>query len=109
MLKYAGFLVASFSLNAASYVFYKYSSINSAKKNLSLVLLVCGLLIGAMNAFFYTKSLKGINLNIAYPVFSAFSIILVSVISIVLFREGINIQKIIGICVIVSGVIIITL
>jgi multidrug transporter EmrE-like cation transporter len=103
------FLVFSFTLNAGSYVFYKYSSNNSGKRVISSILLLSGLMIGALNAFFYTKSLKGIKLSIAYPVFSAASIFLVSLISVVLFKEIISTRKAIGIGVILVGVVLVAM
>jgi multidrug transporter EmrE-like cation transporter len=76
---------------------------------LSLVLITLGLLLGGVNAVFYTRSLKGISLNIAYPIFSAGSIILVTLISILVFRESITVLKMVGISVITVGVILISL
>lgn len=108
-MKYLLFLILSIILNASSYIFYKYSSINSTNRLLSYSLLALGLALGAVNAFFYTKSLKGINLNIAYPIFSALSIILISIFSISIFKESLSAQKIIGIVIIIIGVVIISI
>lgn len=109
MTNYIFFLMFAVLLNAGSNVFYKYSSLNSQQKMLSLVLITLGLLLGGVNAVFYTRSLKGISLNIAYPIFSAGSIILVTLISILVFRESITVLKIVGISVITVGVILISL
>ena len=103
------FLALAVLLNAGSNVFYKYSSLNSQQKILSLILIGLGLLLGAANAVFYTRSLKGISLNIAYPIFSAGSIILVTLVSFLIFRESITTLKIIGIGVVAAGVIIVSL
>jgi multidrug transporter EmrE-like cation transporter len=109
MMNYVFFLIFAVLLNAGSNVFYKYSSLNSQEKMLSLVLIGLGLLLGAVNAVFYTRSLKGISLNIAYPIFSAGSIILVTLISIFVFKESITVLKIVGISVITLGVIVVSL
>ena len=108
-MKYSMFLIFAFVLNAGSSVFYKYSSMNSDRKILSIVLLTSGLVIGAINATLYTKSLKGINLNTAYPIFSAGSLILVTIISFIIFKEVISIQKILGLSLLISGVILVSI
>jgi small multidrug resistance pump len=108
MSKYLFFLIFAVLLNAGSNVFYKYSSLNSQQRLLSLVLITLGLLLGLVNAVFYTRSLKGISLNIAYPIFSAGSIILVTLISIFIFKEGITPLKIVGISIISLGVILVS-
>jgi small multidrug resistance pump len=107
-MKYYVLLSLAVVCNATSYIFYKYSSINSSLRKLSIGLLLIGLLFGAINSTAYTKSLKGISLNTAYPIFSAGSIILVTLISIILFHETISTQKIIGIGVLIIGVIIVS-
>ena len=108
-MKYNIFLVTAFILNSVSYVFYKYSSVNSGRRTISIVLLISGLIIGALNVVFYTKSLKGINLNTAYPVFSAGSLILITIISILIFKEIMSLQKLPGIFVLVIGVVLVSL
>lgn len=73
------------------------------------MLLVAGLLLGAVNAALYTKSLKGISLNTAYPVFSAGSLVLVVIVSIFLFGETVSIYKMLGILVLVGGVVLVSI
>jgi len=108
MNRYTFFLIFAVLLNAGSNVFYKYSSLNSHQKLLSLVLITLGLLLGGVNAVFYTRSLKGISLNIAYPIFSAGSIILVTLVSILIFRESVTALKIVGISIICLGVVLVS-
>jgi len=108
-MKYYLFLIIALLLNTGSYIFYKYSSLSSERKTLSFFLLTIGLLIGALNAYLYTKSLKGINLNTAYPIFSAGSLICVTLISILIFRESISIYKIMGVFILIIGVIIVSI
>jgi multidrug transporter EmrE-like cation transporter len=109
VMPYVLFLGIAVLLNAGSSFFYKYSSLNSEKRTISIILLLVGLGLGAINAVFYTKSLKGIKLNTAYPIFSAGSLVLVSIISLVFFREMLSVQKIIGICLLIAGVVIVSL
>jgi multidrug transporter EmrE-like cation transporter len=104
-VRYFFFLLAAVIINAGSSFFYKYSSLNTDNRALSLVLLTSGLGLGAVNAVLYTKSLKGIALNTAYPVFSAGSLVLVTAISLLVFHEGFSIQKTFGIGMLVAGVI----
>jgi small multidrug resistance pump len=108
-MQYIILLTFAVILNAGSSVFYKYSSQNSEKQLLSIILLSIGLLIGAINATLYTKSLKGINLNTAYPIFSAGSLILVTIVSFFIFKESISVQKILGVFVLIAGVVLVSI
>jgi multidrug transporter EmrE-like cation transporter len=109
MTKYLMLLTFAVILNAGSSVFYKFSSLNSEKQILSIFLMSLGLFIGAINAVLYTYSLKGISLNTAYPIFSAGSLILVTLISIFIFNEVITIQKITGIIMLTVGVVLVSI
>jgi multidrug transporter EmrE-like cation transporter len=108
-MRYMLFLITAVCINAGSSFFYKYSSLNSQNRALSILLLTSGLGLGAINAILYTKSLKGIALNTAYPVFSAGSLILVSLISLFVFREGFSLQKIVGTGILIAGVVVVSL
>lgn len=62
------FLLLSVLFNISSYVLYRLI----AKKEVStlwVLLFSAGLILGAVNTFFFTRALKEITLNIAYPVF----------------------------------------
>jgi multidrug transporter EmrE-like cation transporter len=107
-MQYIILLIFAVVLNAGSSIFYKFSSQNSEKQIISIILLISGLTLGAINATLYTKSLKGINLNTAYPIFSAGSLILVTLISLIIFKETMSIQKIIGIIVLTIGVVLVS-
>lgn len=102
------FLVSAVLLNALSNVFYKFSSLHSGQRLLSLALFGAGLGIGSCNAFLLTRSMKGISLNTAYPVFSAASLALVALVSVMLFGEAVSVRKIVGIAVLVAGVILVS-
>ncbi len=107
-MRYIVLLFIAVLLNAGSSLFYKYSSLNTENRILSIVLLLSGLGLGAINAVLYTKSLKGIRLNTAYPVFSAGSLILVALASLVVFKEAFSVQKILGIALLVVGVVVVS-
>lgn len=101
------YLGAAILLNSASYVFYKYSCLSSAKRLVSVLLLLAGLVLGAANATLYTKSLKGLGLNTAYPIFSALSLVLVTVLSLAVFGEAISARKLLGLAILVVGVVVV--
>ncbi|MBN1533898.1 MAG: hypothetical protein JXA20_14610 [Spirochaetes bacterium] len=67
-------------------------------------MLSAGLLFGGVNAIFYARSLKSIDLAVAYPVFSAGTMLLVTGALLVLFREGLTLQKAAGMLVICAGI-----
>jgi Membrane transporters of cations and cationic drugs len=106
---YAVLLSSAVVLNAGSSFFYKYSSLNDQNRPLSIALLSIGLGLGAVNAVLYTKSLKGIELNLAYPIFSAGTLVLVTALSLFVFREGISATRLAGIGILIAGVVVISL
>lgn len=59
--------------------------------------------------YFLSMSLKGINLNIAYATWGGLGIVLTAVISVLVWKEQINLLSIIGILLVVSGVVILNL
>ena len=63
-----------------------------------------GLVLYAIGAAILIKALKGADLSILYPIIST-SYIWVTLLSVWLFQETINIFKIIGIAIIIAGVI----
>jgi multidrug transporter EmrE-like cation transporter len=105
-MKYA-FLLLSIAFNAVQFVIYK--SISHKEVDiLWYATFALGLMFGAINVVFFTKALKGINLNIAYPVFSGISIFLMITLSHFIFAEKISVLNVIGAFVIVAGVSLIT-
>jgi small multidrug resistance pump len=108
-MRYAAFLAAAVVLNAGSSLLYKYSSINGANGRLGAILLAAGLGLGAANALLYTKSLGGIELNTAYPAFSAGSLVLVTLIALLVFGEALTARKAAGIAILIAGVIVVSL
>jgi multidrug transporter EmrE-like cation transporter len=108
-MRYILMLTSAFVLNAGSSLLYKLSSLNVADKKLGALLLVAGLILGAANALLYTRTLEGIKLNVAYPIFSAGSLLLVSLISLCVFNEGFSLQKLTGMGTLIAGVVLISL
>jgi multidrug transporter EmrE-like cation transporter len=108
-MRYAAFLAAAVVLNAGSSLLYKYSSLNGADRTLSAILLAAGLGLGAVNAVLYTKSLGGIKLNTAYPIFSASSLALVALLSLLVFGEALAARKIAGMAILLIGVVVVSL
>jgi multidrug transporter EmrE-like cation transporter len=67
------------------------------------ILIGAGLFIGLLNTLCYIKALEKIDLGIAYPVFSAASILLIGGISFVVFREEMSLQRVVGLATIFAG------
>jgi multidrug transporter EmrE-like cation transporter len=107
-MKYVVFLILAVLINTGANVFFKYSSLNSEQRALSLILLAVGLLLGAGNVILFTKSLKGIGLNIAYPVYSAGTILLVTLAAFLVFREHLTALRVAGIAVIMAGMVLVS-
>ena len=93
--------------NSFASALFKFSA--DLKNQYSVLLLVIGLLFGGINAVLYTKSLHRIPLSIAYPVFSAGSIILISLASLFFFREKLNIKQVLGIFTIMAGIVLVSM
>jgi multidrug transporter EmrE-like cation transporter len=70
-------------------------------------LLAVGLLVGLANTLCYIKALEKIELGVAFPLFSAASIVLIALISLFYFHEAISVQKWLGMAVICLGLLIV--
>lgn len=57
--------------------------------------------------FFFSQALKSIPLGIAYAIWGGLGIVLTAIISVVVFKQSLDIPAIIGIILIVTGVIVI--
>lgn len=62
-----------------------------------------GLLVGLANTLCFIKALEKIDLGVAYPVFSAASIILIALVAPFLFSESMSLQRAAGLAVICLG------
>lgn len=99
------YLLFAIVFNSAASAFFKASAIKEPQK---LLFLFSGLILGAINAIFYTKSLSKISLNIAYPIFSAGSIIFIAIISFAIFKETMNFKQIMGALLLLIGIFLIS-
>lgn len=59
--------------------------------------------------YFLSLSLKGVPLNIAYATWSGLGLVLMAILSVLLFKESLNLYSILGIILIVTGVLILNL
>jgi spermidine export protein MdtJ len=100
------FLSLAVVLNAGSGILYKWASASGGA--LATALFLAGITLGGVNAFFYTRSLAGIRLNVAYPVFSAGSVLLVTLASLLIFAETLSVRQGLGIAVALAGVALVT-
>ena len=100
-----GFLLvfAATILNTAANLLFKFASAlptwNVQKGGLFLLALALGL----GNTLLYIKSLEKLELGIAYPMLSASSIILIAVLSVMLFKEALSLQKVLALGTICAG------
>jgi multidrug transporter EmrE-like cation transporter len=89
--------------NVAANSMFKYAGGIQDMAARKLMILGIGLLVGLANTLCFIKALEKIELSVAYPVFSAASIILIGILSPPLFGEHLSIQKSIGLAVICIG------
>lgn len=102
------FLFFSIVCNIVAYVLFK--TISGRHYDIVWVsLFSTGLILGAVNTFLFTKALKNINLGIAYPIFSAGSIVVIVLVSAQLFNEKIKVVNIVGAAMALFGIILLTL
>lgn len=97
------YLLLSIGFNVASYTLYKGIS-NRPSSVLWYFLFLFGLTLGGINVIFFTKALKDIQLNIAYPVFSGACILSIAFISSFMFGERISSTNIAGAVVVIIGI-----
>lgn len=56
--------------------------------------------------YFFSQALKTINLGVAYAIWGGLGIVLTAVISVVIFKQSLDIPAIIGISLIIAGVLV---
>jgi small multidrug resistance pump len=98
------YLFLSVAFNVASYLVYK-SIANKQNDFIWFVIFAAGLILGAINIYLFTKSLKSINLSIAYPIFSGACIALMMILSHLIFGEKISGLNLAGAIVIFAGIV----
>lgn len=89
--------------NVAANSMFKYAGAIHDMALRKVTILGIGLLVGLANTLCFIKALEKIDLGIAYPVFSAASIILIGILSPLLFGEQVTLQRSIGLAVICVG------
>jgi multidrug transporter EmrE-like cation transporter len=98
------YLFLSVTFNVASYLIYK-SIAHKQNDFIWFVIFALGLTLGAINTYLFTKSLKSINLSIAYPIFSGACIALMMILSHLIFGEKISGMNVAGAIVIFVGIV----
>jgi small multidrug resistance pump len=101
------YLLLAVILNTSSNIIFKGIS---GKRNdlLWFAIFAAGLILGAINVYFFTKSLKDIDLGIAYPIFSAACIALTILASVFIFHEKLSLVNMAGVVVIIFGIVLLT-
>jgi multidrug transporter EmrE-like cation transporter len=110
------YLILAFSLNAAGNIFIKLGSIHgldlSSKMPITLIAnnwqLVLGCFVFAANILFYFLALRALPLSVAYPVMVGMTFLIVTTVSLILFREQITSLQYIGFAAIILGLVLAT-
>jgi len=97
------FLIFAIVFNSAANVLFKFASGLPEWDLHKIGLFGFSLFLGLVNTLLYIKALETIELSIAYSVLSAASIVVIVLISLVLFKEGMSAQKIAGLATICVG------
>jgi len=101
------FLSMAVLFNISAYIIFK--SISGRQNDLAWTALFCtGLILAGINTWFFTRSLKDLNLSVAYPVFSAASILIIILISLFLFHEKISLVNVFGGGLVIAGIVLLT-
>jgi multidrug transporter EmrE-like cation transporter len=66
-------------------------------------LLGLGLFVGLINTISFIKSLETLELSVAFPLFSAASIVLIALASFLVLHEPVSTQKAIGLVILCAG------
>ena len=97
------YLALSITFNVLSYILYKWIAQKPHSGFWYLVFSV-GLIFGAVNVLFFTKSLKSLPLNVAYPIFSGACIFAIALISHVAFGERLSLNNWVGAVLVIAGI-----
>ncbi len=98
------FLVLSIVFNSIANIMFKSASGMPAFDFPKISLFLGGLFLGAVNTYFFIRSLESLKLSIGYPVFAAGSVLLIALASLFVFKEELNLMKVAGMAVIVLGI-----
>jgi multidrug transporter EmrE-like cation transporter len=92
-------------LNVVANGLFKESSLVQPLGMHKIALIAGGLGFGFVSTLCYIKSLDKIELGLAFPLFSAASIILITLVSVLIFKEGLSPLRATGIAVICLGLV----
>ncbi|MEN1989113.1 SMR family transporter [Paenibacillus hubeiensis] len=104
------FLVISIILSAAGQVLMKLGAMKlqlTIPGVLSNINIVLGIGMYGLSAIFWVLSLTKLELSVAYPMVAA-GYLLVFILSYFFLGESFNLQKVIGLCIIITGVLVIS-
>ncbi len=105
-MKYA-LLSLAVAFNVAAYVIFK--SISPRPHGIVWAgLFAIGLILGAVNVFFFTAALRELKLAVAYPAFAGASITLIVLVSAWLFEERITAENLVGAALVMVGIVALT-
>ena len=89
--------------NVIANALFKQASAMPGRSMQKISLFGLALAIGLANTLCYIKALENYALSVAYPLFMAASVILITLVSALMFGEQISIQKAAGLCAIGIG------
>lgn len=101
-MKYYIFLVLAIFFNILTNTFFKLAGISTQARYLTYF--VTGLFFGLLNSYFITEAVRRIPLSTAFTIFSGSSILLLTLVSNLFFREVLTPKKLIGIIVVCVGI-----
>ena len=110
------FLILAFSLNAAGNILLKLGSqrgLDIADRSPIALIggnwqLLLGCVVFAANILFFFLALRALPLSVAYPVMVGMTFLIVSITSLLLFRESISLVQYAGYAAIVLGLVLVT-
>ena len=105
-MKYIILAIAVLINTTAFIIFKKLAGQVSQTRWVFLFLLT--ILFAVINNLLFTKSLKELGLGVVYPLFSAASITLITIVSAMFFGEKFSTVNIVGFFVIVAGIVMVT-
>jgi multidrug transporter EmrE-like cation transporter len=96
-------LLIAVLLNTAANLLFKHASSLPEWTMQKGWLFLLALALGLGNTLLYIKALEKLDLGIAYPLLSASSIVLIALLSIFIFKEALSLQKVLALCTICAG------
>lgn len=97
------YLLSAVVFNAAANVLFKSVSGMSPWTVRKGALFVLALGLGLVNTLLYVRSLEDIDLGVAFPAYSAASIVAIVLLSVLFLREPVSLQKVVAIITVCVG------